>query len=465
MDDGAVLKKRGYTLGIHLGEGSYAKVKCAYSERLKTNVAVKIIDRKKAPVDFLEKFLPRELEILALLNHRYVIKTYEIFETSEGKIYIIMELGVQGDLLEFIKTRGALPDEVSRQMFRQLALAVRYCHELDVVHRDLKCENILLDKDFNVKLSDFGFAKRCGNDSQGKPSLSKTFCGSAAYAAPEVLQATPYQPKSCDIWSLGVILFIMVCGSMPYDDSNIKRMLRLQKEHRVDFPRSSLVAGDCRDLIYHMLNPDASKRLTVGEVLEHPWLSSTKKRESSLFIKAGKHAERHGGHKKEGKPAGKSQHKQGGEYEWEPDPGRGQADSKHEAKHEWMNMRPGQEAGKQEGQEEHAGPEKEASPPGRTEGAAPQRQGAMEADHKDGPKARVEQGLSGTEAGSGGALAVEQRARSLRIKSKDLTNDSEVYSDQENFLEAMSKAELKKESLNRSTSAEKKGKHLQKSHY
>ncbi|XP_010832486.1 PREDICTED: testis-specific serine/threonine-protein kinase 1-like [Bison bison bison] len=100
MDDAAVLKRRGYIMGINLGEGSYAKVKSAYSERLKFNVAVKIIDRKKAPTDFLEKFLPREIEILAMLNHRSIIKTYEIFETSDGKVYIVMELGVQGDLLD-----------------------------------------------------------------------------------------------------------------------------------------------------------------------------------------------------------------------------------------------------------------------------------------------------------------------------------------------------------------------------
>uniref|UniRef100_A0ABI8A3Q7 non-specific serine/threonine protein kinase n=1 Tax=Felis catus TaxID=9685 RepID=A0ABI8A3Q7_FELCA len=243
MDDAAILKRRGYILGIHLGEGSYAKVKSAYSERLKFNVAVKIIDRKKVPTDFLEKFLPREIEIQATLNHRSIIRTYEIFETSDGRIYIIMELGVQGDLLGFIRTRGALHEDDARKKFHQLSSAIKYCHDLDIVHRDLKCENILLDKDFNIKLSDFGFSKRCPRDDSGRLMLSKTFCGSAAYAAPEVLQGIPYQPKVYDIWSLGVILYIMVCGSMPYNDSDIKKMLRIQKEHRVDFPRSKNLTG------------------------------------------------------------------------------------------------------------------------------------------------------------------------------------------------------------------------------
>ncbi|XP_045438410.1 testis-specific serine/threonine-protein kinase 1 [Pipistrellus kuhlii] len=272
MDDAAVLKRRGYILGINLGEGSYAKVKSAYSERLKFNVAVKIIDRKKAPTDFLEKFLPREIEILIMLNHRSIVKTYEIFETSEGKVYIIMELGVQGDLLDFIKTRGALQEEDARKKFHQLSSAIKYCHDLDIVHRDLKCENLLLDKDFNIKLSDFGFAKRCLRDEGGRLALSKTFCGSAAYAAPEVLQGIPYQPKVYDIWSLGVILYIMVCGSMPYDDSNVKKMLRIQKEHRINFPRSKHLTSECKDLIYRMLQPDVGRRLQIEEVLSHPWV-------------------------------------------------------------------------------------------------------------------------------------------------------------------------------------------------
>ncbi|KAM4707107.1 testis-specific serine/threonine-protein kinase 1-like [Discoglossus pictus] len=277
IDDAVVLKKRGYTLGIILGEGSYAKVKSAYSDRLKHNVAVKIIDRKKAPTDFLEKFLPREMDILALMNHHSVIKTYEIFETSDGKIYIIMELGVQGDLLEFIKSRGALPEEVAHKLFMQLVRAVKYCHDMDIVHRDLKCENLLLDKDYNIKLSDFGFARRLTRDENDKIMLSKTFCGSAAYAAPEVLQGIPYQPKIYDVWSLGVILFIMVAGTMPYDDSNIKKMLKTQKEHKLEFPRSKHFSTECKDLINRMLHPDVTLRITVDEIISHPWISHTSK--------------------------------------------------------------------------------------------------------------------------------------------------------------------------------------------
>ncbi|XP_069760649.1 testis-specific serine/threonine-protein kinase 1-like [Narcine bancroftii] len=420
MDDEAALKQRGYTLGVHLGEGSYAKVKCAYSSRLKSKVAVKIIDRKKAPKDFLEKFLPRELEILALLNHRSIVKTFEIFETSAGKIYIIMELGLQGDLLDFMKSRGALPEEVARHMFRQLALAVQYCHDLDVVHRDLKCENVLLGKGFAVKLSDFGFSKRCAAPAadQGRAPLSRTFCGSAAYTAPEILQGHPYQPKSCDVWSLGVILFIMVCGSMPYDDSNIKKMLRLQKEHRVDFPRSRPVARECKELIYRMLHPDIGKRLTIGQVLQHPWLLAAAKQGS------------------EAEPPSE------GEQE-APDWGAGE---------EWR--------------EEGAQPESEAQPLPRAERVASPPPG----DTQSAPTEGTETDKPAAESATGGRVAEpgtdrKSGRRKSRLAREELPDDSEVYPDQENFMEALSKAELKKGVSKRSKSVEKKGKHSRKSHY
>ncbi|KAI4897885.1 hypothetical protein NFI96_005014 [Prochilodus magdalenae] len=276
MGDAVELRKYGYTLGISLGEGSYAKVKSAYSELLKTNVAVKIINRNTAPQDFLDKFLPRELDILVALNHSNIVRTFEIFQVSQGKVYIVMELGVQGDLLDLIKTRGALPEDFSRKLFRQLSLAIQFMHNLGIAHRDLKCENLLLDKDFNLKVSDFGFSRRL-EYKDSKMVLSRTFCGSAAYAAPEVLRGLPYDPKVYDVWSMGVVLFIMVCGSMPYDDSNIKKMLRIQMEHHVDFPRFTFIPMECKELIYRMLHPDVARRIEIHDIVEHPWLQGRSK--------------------------------------------------------------------------------------------------------------------------------------------------------------------------------------------
>ncbi|XP_076464188.1 testis-specific serine/threonine-protein kinase 2-like [Babylonia areolata] len=268
-DDEVYLKKLGYSIGTTIGEGSYAKVKSAYSESLQKRVAMKIINRKKAPKDFKEKFLPRELDILKHVNHPNVIKMYEILE-FESKIYIVMEHAGHGDLLEYIKLRGAVPEDKARAMFTQLCQAVIYLHQSMIAHRDLKCENLLLDYHNNIKVSDFGFARYYEDPSPN--TLSKTFCGSAAYAAPEILQGISYFPPLHDIWAMGVILYIMVCASMPYDDSNIKKMIKDQLERKVGFSKSKVVSAEAKDLIRHILEVNVNRRYTLPQIIAHPWL-------------------------------------------------------------------------------------------------------------------------------------------------------------------------------------------------
>ncbi|NWI70364.1 TSSK1 kinase, partial [Todus mexicanus] len=224
------LARKGYILNKTVGEGSYGKVKSAYCDRLKCNIAIKIINKRRIPRDFLEKFLPREIEALRYLQHPSIVRTYEIFETAAGKVYIVMELADKGDLLNYIRITGAMREDVACAKFQQLASAIKYCHDLNLAHRDLKCENILLDKDLDFKLSDFGFCKSLSRDENGRIILSETFCGSAAYAAPEVLEGIPYDPRVSDIWSLGVVLYTMVCAFMPFDDSDVKKMICLQKQ-------------------------------------------------------------------------------------------------------------------------------------------------------------------------------------------------------------------------------------------
>ncbi|KAM4615568.1 LOW QUALITY PROTEIN: testis-specific serine/threonine-protein kinase 6 [Polymixia lowei] len=277
MGDSLVLKKHGYTSDRLLGEGSYAKVKRVYSERLKTDVAVKILKKEKAPAIFWEKFLPREREILTSLNHRNIIKAFEIIDTSGDKVYLVMELIVQGNLLEYVKSKGALPEDFSRKLFKQLSEAVKHLHGGEMVHRDLKCENLLLDKDFNLKVADFGFSRRLAYES-GKMVLSEMYCGSVAYAAPEVLQAIPHNPKACDVWSMGVVLFVMPRGLRPYDDSNVKKMVEIQKRHHVDFCGKTVTSetrrtssavfymlsrrNECRSLMYWSV-PGCSQELNL----------------------------------------------------------------------------------------------------------------------------------------------------------------------------------------------------------
>ncbi|NXG07576.1 TSSK1 kinase, partial [Sakesphorus luctuosus] len=224
------LRKKGYCLGTTLGEGSYGKVKCAYSHHLKHNVAIKIIDKKKISQNVLEKFLPRELEALKRLHHPAIIETYEIFETSLGKVYIVMELAENGTLLSYLSVKGPMEEGLARAKFQQLASAIKHCHNSDFAHRDLKCDNVLLDHDLNFKLIDFGFSKPLSRDVNGKIILSNTFCGSLAYSAPELIERVPCDPRVSDMWSLGIILFAMLYASQPFDTSNVKEMLEIQKQ-------------------------------------------------------------------------------------------------------------------------------------------------------------------------------------------------------------------------------------------
>jgi len=224
LHDDIELARYGLRVGSTLGTGTYAKVKSAFSEQLSRKVAIKIINRRKAPIDFQRHFLPRELSILQQINHSNIVEVYDIFSYG-NKLCIVMELA-KTDLLDYIKLIGRLNEDKARKMFTQLISAVDYLHQINIVHRkvffkfsqfnfsffvlslgDLKCENVLLDKNFDVKLSDFGFARIIQLN-----ELSHTYCGSAAYASCEILQGIPYDAIPADIWSCGVILYIMVYG-------------------------------------------------------------------------------------------------------------------------------------------------------------------------------------------------------------------------------------------------------------
>lgn len=199
-----LLRERGYRILHGIGEGAYSKVKLAYSTRLGREVGIKCINKHVAPKDFVEKFLPRELHALPHLRHENIVRVYEILESSDGYVYIVMEAARNGDMLRYVQKKGALPEHEVRKYFKQLAQAIKYCHSLNICHRynlrrlikkmqkykkirDLKCENLLLDKDNNLLLTDFGFSKPMTFNNH-EIVKSTTFCGSAAYAAPEIIR-------------------------------------------------------------------------------------------------------------------------------------------------------------------------------------------------------------------------------------------------------------------------------------
>merc|ERR1719219_181072 len=229
-------------------------------------VAIKIINKRTAPKDFLEKFLPRELEILQVLNHRNIVRAYEIIHIST-KTYISLEWAGHGDLLQYVRLKGALKETECRKFFQDLMEALEYCHGINIVHRDLKCENVLLSKKNQVKLADFGFARRLA-----PTDLSKTFCGSAAYAAPELLQGIPYIGTIADVWSCGVILYIMACSSMPFRDSNIKTLL-LDQRAPLHIPSAvrATITHQILEFLGRVLVFNPAKRVSLSELKTLRW--------------------------------------------------------------------------------------------------------------------------------------------------------------------------------------------------
>ncbi|XP_015592495.1 testis-specific serine/threonine-protein kinase 4-like [Cephus cinctus] len=264
-----VLETHGYALGRTVGAGSYATVKVAKSDRHNCQVAVKIVSKFQAPGDYLKKFLPREIEVVKGLKHSNLIRFLQAIETTH-RVYIVMEYAQNGSLLDVIRRDMFIDETRSRRWFRQLLEAVDYCHERGVVHRDIKCENLLMDKDFNIKLSDFGFARGHMKPKNGIAPLSETFCGSYAYASPEILRGIPYQPQMSDIWSMGVVLFAMVYGRLPFDDSNYAQLLK-QVQNKVTFPKDPKVSQPCRVLITRILAPQRT-RLRIAIIRNDPWL-------------------------------------------------------------------------------------------------------------------------------------------------------------------------------------------------
>ncbi|CAG0922744.1 unnamed protein product, partial [Notodromas monacha] len=274
--DERALQRRGYILGGKIGQGSYAKVRsCTYVVDSRQEIlACKIIDRSKAPSDFLGKFFPRELDIITWLDHPHVIRVHSILERQE-RVFIFMQYCENGDLLDYVRDHGVIKEPQARVWFKQMYAGLSYLHSRNIAHRDLKCENVLLTRHWNVKLGDFGFA-RAVVDQDGRRVLSETYCGSAAYAAPEVVRGNPYNPKMSDIWSLGVILYIMVNAAMPFDDSNLKKMLKDQQSrnwHLRSKVRDKL-GPEIKEMLNQILEPDVTRRITIDRIGRHVWLQN-----------------------------------------------------------------------------------------------------------------------------------------------------------------------------------------------
>ncbi|KAG7305505.1 hypothetical protein JYU34_009575 [Plutella xylostella] len=270
------LRSRGFRMLKKLNEGAFAKVyRSEYRKspnHKKITLACKVMDVAVAPLDFVDKFLPREIEALTTLSHPHLVHTHSIFFRGT-KYFIFMRFMEHGDLLDFILEKGVVTEDQARIWMRQLLLGLQYMHLLEVAHRDIKCENALLTSNKNVKLSDFGFARICVNyDFQ--EVLSETFCGSLAYTAPEILSGEPYFPKPTDLWSMGVVMYVMLNRALPFRNWTVEGLYEAQMENnwRWKQQHAKNVSRVGRDFLRAMMDPDPDTRWNVDRLVDSTWI-------------------------------------------------------------------------------------------------------------------------------------------------------------------------------------------------
>jgi serine/threonine-protein kinase SIK3 len=246
-----------------IGKGNFAVVKLATHTPTTSQVAVKMIDKSQLDEENLRKVF-REVEIMKHLDHPNIIRLYQVIN-NDRYLCIVTEYASQGEVFEYLIKNKRMPEKEARKMFHQIVDAVDYCHRKNIVHRDLKAENLLLDSEGNVKLADFGFSNYFKES-----ELLKTFCGSPPYAAPELFEGISYQGPQADIWSLGVVLYVLVCGAVPFDGNNLQSLKARVLDGRFRIP--FYMSQECEHLIRRMLVTTPMKRLPLSKVLTHKWM-------------------------------------------------------------------------------------------------------------------------------------------------------------------------------------------------
>ncbi|XP_015954854.1 CBL-interacting serine/threonine-protein kinase 23 isoform X2 [Arachis duranensis] len=255
-----------YELGRTLGEGNFAKVKFAKNTITGDNVAIKILDKEKVLKHKMINQIKREISTMKLIRHPNVIRMYEVM-ASKTKIYIVLEFVTGGELFDKIASSGRLKEEEARRYFQQLICAVDYCHSRGVCHRDLKPENLLLDATGMLKVSDFGLSAL--PQQVREDGLLHTTCGTPNYVAPEVVHNKGYDGAKADLWSCGVILFVLMAGYLPFEDNNLVNLYK--KIFKAEFTCPPWFSTNAKKLIIRILEPDPAKRITIADVIENEW--------------------------------------------------------------------------------------------------------------------------------------------------------------------------------------------------
>lgn len=264
-----MLRKVGkYEIGRTIGEGTFAKVKFAQNTETGESVAMKILDRNTIIKHKMADQIKREISIMKLVRHPYVVRLHEVL-ASRTKIYIILEFITGGELFDKIVHHGRLSEAEARRYFQQLIDGVDYCHSKGVYHRDLKPENLLLDSLGNMKISDFGLSAL---PEQGV-SMLRTTCGTPNYVAPEVLSHKGYNGAPADVWSCGVILYVLMAGYLPFDELDLTTLY--SKIDRADFSCPAWFPVGAKSLIQRILDPNPEHRITIEQIRNDEWFQKS----------------------------------------------------------------------------------------------------------------------------------------------------------------------------------------------
>lgn len=254
-----------YELGKLLGCGAFAKVYHARNVRSGQSVAIKSINKQRIQKGNLAANIKREISIMHRLRHPHIVSLHEVLATKT-KIYFVMDFAKGGELFAKI-AKGRFSEDLSRKYFQQLISAVDYCHSHGVFHRDLKPENLLLDENWDLKVTDFGLS--AVTDQIRHDGLLHTLCGTPAYVAPEILAKKGYDGAKVDVWSCGVILFVLNAGYLPFNDTNLMTMYR--KIYKGEFRCPKWTSTELRRFLSRILDPNPNTRITIHEILNDPW--------------------------------------------------------------------------------------------------------------------------------------------------------------------------------------------------
>uniref|UniRef100_A0A7N0UY87 non-specific serine/threonine protein kinase n=1 Tax=Kalanchoe fedtschenkoi TaxID=63787 RepID=A0A7N0UY87_KALFE len=255
-----------YELGRTIGEGTFAKVKFARNTLTGEPVAIKVLDKEKVLKHKMAEQIRREIATMKLIKHPNVVRLFEVMG-SKTKIFIVMEFVTGGELFDKIVNHGRMKEDEARKYFQQLINAVDYCHSRGVYHRDLKPENLLLDASGNLKVSDYGLSAL--SQQVRDDGLLHTTCGTPNYVAPEVLEDRGYDGATADVWSCGVILFVLLAGYLPFDDPNLMNLYK--KISAAEFTCPPWLSFGAMKFLAKILDPNPLTRLTIPEILKDGW--------------------------------------------------------------------------------------------------------------------------------------------------------------------------------------------------